>query len=74
MPRRDGRVTSWSLKDFSRFLSYFSRRPKEYVLGFGTMALSAALFLAMPRLVRHILESLEKDLSLIHISEPTRPY
>ncbi|MBK9372552.1 MAG: ABC transporter ATP-binding protein [Holophagales bacterium] len=49
------------MKDFSRFLAYFSRRPKEYVLGFGTMALSAALFLAMPRLVRHILESLEKD-------------
>ena len=61
MPWRDGRVTSRRLKDFSRFLSYFSRRPKEYALGFGTMALSAALFLAMPRIVRHILESLETD-------------
>jgi ATP-binding cassette, subfamily B, multidrug efflux pump len=49
------------LKDFPRFLSYFSRRPKAYVLGFGTMALSSALFLAMPRIVRHVLESLEKD-------------
>jgi ATP-binding cassette, subfamily B, multidrug efflux pump len=49
------------LKDVPRFLSYFSRRPKAYVLGFGTMALSSALFLAMPRIVRHVLESLEKD-------------
>ena len=49
------------MKDFSRFLSYFSRRPKEYALGFGTMALSAALFLAMPRIVRHVLESLQAD-------------
>ena len=31
------------------------------MLGFGTMALSAALFLAMPRIVRHVLESLEMD-------------
>lgn len=49
------------MKDFPRFLSYFSRRPKAYALGFGTMALSSALFLAMPRIVRHVLESLEKD-------------
>ena len=40
------------LKDLSRFLSYFSRRPATYAAGFGTMALSAALFLAMPRIVR----------------------
>ena len=33
------------MKDFPRFLSYFSRRPRAFVLGFGTMALSAALFL-----------------------------
>jgi ATP-binding cassette subfamily B protein len=49
------------LKDFPRFFSYFSRRPRAYALGFGTMALSTALFLAMPRIVRHVLESLEKD-------------
>lgn len=49
------------MKDLARFLSYFRRRPGTYALGFGTMALSAALFLAMPRIVRHVLESLEKD-------------
>lgn len=49
------------MKDFPRFLSYFSRRPGAYVAGFGTMVLSAALFLAMPRIVRHVLESLEQD-------------
>ncbi len=49
------------MKDFPRFLSYFSRRPREYAVGFGTMALSAALFLAIPRVVRHVLELLEKD-------------
>ncbi len=49
------------MKDVSRFLSYFSRRPGAYAAGFGTMTLSAALFLAMPRIVRHVLESLETD-------------
>jgi len=49
------------LKDFPRFLSYFSRRPRVYAVGFGTMALSAALFLAIPRVVRHVLELLEKE-------------
>src|SRR5574340_425894 len=50
-----------SLKDLSRFLSYFSRRPATYAAGFGTMILSASLFLAMPRIVRRVLESLESD-------------
>ena len=33
------------MKDSARFFSYFSRRPGAYAAGFGTMALSAALFL-----------------------------
>ncbi|HRY45216.1 MAG TPA: ABC transporter ATP-binding protein [Thermoanaerobaculia bacterium] len=49
------------MKDSARFLSYFARRPGAYAAGFGTMALSAALFLAMPRIVRYVLESLETD-------------
>ena len=49
------------MKGAPRFLSYLSRRPGTWVAGFGTMALSAALFLAMPRLVRRVLESLESD-------------
>jgi ATP-binding cassette subfamily B protein len=49
------------LKDFQRFLSYFSRRPGKFALGLGTMTASAALFLAMPRIVRLVLESLEAD-------------
>jgi len=49
------------LKDLPRFLSYFSRRRRTYAAGFGTMTLSAALFLAMPRIVRRVLESLESD-------------
>jgi ATP-binding cassette subfamily B protein len=49
------------LRDFTRFLAYFSRRKGTYAVGFGTMALSAALFLAMPRIVRQVLESLERD-------------
>jgi len=49
------------LKDSRRFLSYFTRRPGTYAAGLGTMVLSAALFLAMPRIVRAVLESLEAD-------------
>lgn len=49
------------MKDLSRFLSYFSRRPATYAWGFGTMVLSASLFLAMPRIVRSVLESIESD-------------
>jgi len=49
------------LKDARRFLAYFTRRPGTYAAGLGTMVLSAALFLAMPRIVRAVLESLEKD-------------
>jgi len=51
------------LKDARRFLSYFTRRPGTWAAGLGTMVLSAASFLATPRIVRHILESLEKDAS-----------
>lgn len=47
------------MKDLPRFLSYFRRRPRTWVLGFGSMALSTALFLAMPGLVRRAIEGLQ---------------
>lgn len=49
------------MKDSARFLAYFTRRPRTWLGGFGTMVLSAVLFLAMPRIVRRVLESLESD-------------
>ncbi len=42
----------------SRFLSYFTRRPGTYALGLGAMLLSTFLFLAIPRVVRAVLDDL----------------
>ncbi|HKC26158.1 MAG TPA: ABC transporter ATP-binding protein [Thermoanaerobaculia bacterium] len=46
------------MRDVPRFLAYFRRRPLRFVIGFGTMACSTALFLAMPRVVRRAIEEL----------------
>jgi ATP-binding cassette subfamily B protein len=46
------------VKDLPRFLAYFRRRPLRYAVGFGTMACSTALFLAMPGVVRRAIEDL----------------
>ena len=51
------------LRDFSRFLGYFRRRPGPYVWGFLTMAGSTALFLAMPRLVGQAIAELSSGVS-----------
>ena len=47
------------MKDLHRFLRYLSARPGAYAAGFGSMMASAALFLAMPGIVRRALEALE---------------
>ncbi|HEX7579821.1 MAG TPA: ABC transporter ATP-binding protein, partial [Thermoanaerobaculia bacterium] len=45
------------------FRSYFFRRPWPYLAGFGSMILSAALFLAMPGIVRRVLEGLDRGVT-----------
>lgn len=52
------------MKDFPRFLRYFTRRPAAYAAGFGTMILSALLFLAMPVIVRRALEGLQHGVTV----------
>jgi ATP-binding cassette subfamily B multidrug efflux pump len=47
-----------AVRDVPRFLAYFRRRPLRFAIGFGTMACSTALFLAMPRVVRRAIEEL----------------
>src|SRR2546426_7317152 len=47
------------MRDLPRFLAYFRRRPFRYLTGFGTMAASTALFLAVPGIVRRAIEDLE---------------
>lgn len=47
-----------TMHDLPRFLAYLRRRPGAYALGFLTMALSTALFLAMPRIVGRAIEEL----------------
>ncbi len=49
------------MKDFPRFLTYFTRRPSTYAAGFASLALSAALFLMIPGLVRDAMEGLAKN-------------
>src|SRR5262249_2502090 len=51
------------VRDVRRFLAYFERRPLRYVVGFGTMACSTALFLAMPGVVRRAIEDLGKGVT-----------
>jgi ATP-binding cassette subfamily B protein len=51
------------LKDFRRFLGYFRRRPAPYLWGFLAMAGSTAFFLAMPRLVRRVIEALSSGVT-----------
>jgi ATP-binding cassette subfamily B multidrug efflux pump len=56
------------VKDLSRFLAYFRRRPRPYVLGFLSMAGSTALFMAMPRLVGRAIGDLQADLNSARIA------
>jgi len=57
------------LKDLSRFLAYFRRRPRVYALGFLSMTASTGLFLAMPRLVRRAIEELEGGVTTGRIAQ-----
>lgn len=52
------------MKDFRRFLGYFSRRPGVFALGIGTMVLSTALFLLLPGLVRRALDDLSAGVTV----------
>ena len=57
------------MKDLRRFLSYFRSRPRDWVLGFGTMVLSTVFFLAMPSLVRRAIDGLQSEVTLRRLFE-----
>ncbi|MEO6324027.1 MAG: ABC transporter transmembrane domain-containing protein, partial [Thermoanaerobaculia bacterium] len=57
------------MKDLPRFLRYFTSRPGAYAAGFGTMAGSALLFLAMPVIVRRALEALEHGVTVQRLAQ-----